>query len=203
MFLGPLGQVKPWNTHGIEGVSRFLDRVWRLVYPEPDSPVSVTEDPLSENLARTMHKAIKKVTEDTGQLKFNTAIAEMMVLVNELHKAESRNKAAVETLLLLLSPYAPHICEELWKAVGHTSPISSASWPVFDPALAEDEEVTIAVQVNGKLRGRVTAPAQSPKTVLLEKARNDETVKRFLEGMVVVKEIVVPDRLVNLVVKPG
>ena len=203
MFLGPLEQVKPWNTHGIEGISRFLARIWRLVYPEADSPVSVTEEPLPENIQRTMHKTIKKVTEDTGQLKFNTAIAEMMVLVNELHKAECRNRIAVETLLVLLSPYAPHICEELWEATGHESGITTASWPVFDPALAADEEVTIAVQVNGKLRGKVTAPAKSPEEVLLEKARNDEGVQKFLQGMTVVKEIVVPDRLVNLVVKPG
>ena len=203
MFLGPLEQVKPWNTHGIEGVSRFLARVWRLVYPEVDSPVSVTEEPLPANIQRTMHKTIKKVTEDTGHLKFNTAIAEMMVLVNELHKAECRNRIAVETLLLLLTPYAPHICEELWEAIGHESGITKASWPVFDPALAADDEVVIAVQVNGKLRGKVTAPAKSPKEVLLEKARNDEGVQKFLRGMTVVKEIVVPDRLVNLVVKPG
>ena len=203
MFLGPLEQVKPWNTHGIEGVSRFLARVWRLVYPEVDSPVSVTEEPLPANIQRTMHKTIKKVTEDTGQLKFNTAIAEMMVLVNELHKAECRNRIAVETLLLLLTPYAPHICEELWEAIGHESGITKASWPVFDPALAADDEVVIAVQVNGKLRGKVTAPAKSPKEVLLEKARNDEGVQKFLRGMTVVKEVVVPDRLVNLVVKPG
>ena len=202
MFLGPLEQVKPWNTHGIEGVSRFLARVWRLVYPEAGSPVSVTEEPLPENIQRTMHKTIKKVTEDTGQLKFNTAIAEMMVLVNELHKAACRSRMAVENLLLLLSPYAPHISEELWEAIGHDASITSVSWPVFDSALAADDEVTIAVQVNGKLRGKVTVPAKSPKDILIEKARNDETVRKFLEGMVVVKEIVVPDRLVNLVVKP-
>ncbi len=203
MFLGPLEQVKPWNTHGIEGISRFLARVWRLVYPEPGAPVTVSDSPLSDKLQRTVHKTIKKVTEDTGQLKFNTAIAEMMVLVNELHKAECRSKTAVETLLLLLSPYAPHICEELWEALGHNESIASASWPEFDPGLAADEEVTIAIQVNGKLRGTVTVPADSPKEILLEHARNEETVQKFLQDMTVVKEIVVPGRLVNLVVKPA
>ena len=202
MFLGPLEQVKPWNTHGIEGVSRFLAKVWRLVYPEPGNPVAVTEAPLSKNLLRTMHKTIKKVTEDTGQLKFNTAIAEMMVLVNELNKAECRSRKAVETLLLLLSPYAPHISEELWAAIGQNNSITSASWPVFDPALAADDEVTIAVQVNGKLRGKITLPTQSPKEVLVEKARNENSVQKFLLGMTVVKEIVVPDRLINFVVRP-
>ena len=202
MFLGPLEQVKPWNTNGIEGVSRFLARVWRLVYPEPESLVSITDTPLSQNLVRTMHKTIKKVTGDTGQLKFNTAIAEMMVFVNELHKAECRSREAVETLLLLLSPYAPHICEELWEAIGHTSSITNASWPAYDSALAADDEVTIAVQVNGKLRGTVTAPVKTSKEVLLEKARNDETVQKFLKETTVVKEIVVPDRLINFVVRP-
>ena len=139
---------------------------------------------------------------DTGQLKFNTAIAEMMVLVNELHKAACRSRTAVENLLLLLSPYAPHICEELWQAIGNVSSIATVPWPVFDPALAADDEVTIAVQVNGKLRGKITVPAKSSQETLLEKARSDETVQKFLQGMIIVKEIVVPDRLVNLVVKP-
>ncbi len=202
MFLGPLEQVKPWNTHGIEGVSRFLARVWRLVYPEPGGPVSLTDDQLPESLQRTMHKTIKKVGKDTEQLKFNTAIAEMMTFVNELYKTECRSRNAVETLLLLLAPYAPHICEELWAALGHSSSIAHAAWPVFDPELAADNEVTIAVQINGKLRGRVTAPAGSPKEAVLEKARDEESVRKFLSGMIVVKEVVVPDRLVNLVVKP-
>ena len=203
MFLGPLEQVKPWNTNGIEGVSRFLSRVWRLIYPEPGVTASLNEEPLTEDLTRTMHKAVKKITDDTEQLKFNTAISEMMVFVNELHKSASRNRAAIETLLVLLSPYAPHICEELWEAVGHDSSITEETWPLFDPALAADNEVTVAVQVNGKLRGTVTAPAGSPKNVLLESARKEESVRKFLAGMSVIKEIVVPDRLVNFVVKPG
>ena len=202
MFLGPLEQVKPWNTNGIEGISRFLARVWRLVYPEPEAPVAVNDLPLSDKLQRTLHKTIKKVSNDTGQLKFNTAIAEMMVLVNELHRENCRNRTAIETLLLLLSPYAPHICEELWEATGHNASIATAPWPVFDPGLAADEKVTVAIQVNGKLRGTVTVPADSPKEVLLERARNDETVRKFLKDMTVVKEIVVPGRLVNLVAKP-
>ncbi|NEX13865.1 MAG: leucine--tRNA ligase [Prosthecochloris sp.] len=203
MFLGPLEQVKPWNTNGIEGVSRFLSRVWRLIYPEPGSVAELNEAPLTEDLTRTMHKAVKKITDHTEQLKFNTAISEMMVFVNELHKSGSRNRTAVETLLLLLSPYAPHICEELWEAIGHDTSITEENWPLFDPALAADNEVTIAVQVNGKLRGTVTAPAGSPKNFLLDSARKEESVRKFLDGMSIIKEVVVPDRLVNFVVKPG
>ncbi len=203
MFLGPLEQVKPWKTNGIEGVSRFLSRVWRLVYPEPGDPVSLTEGELPPALARTMHKTVRKVGEDTESLKFNTAIAEMMVFTNELHKAGCRNRSAAETLLLLLAPYAPHICEELWRAAGHEESISRAPYPVYDPGLAADEEVTIAVQVNGKLRGTFTAPAGATKESLIEAARDIESVRKFLDGMTVVREIAVPDRLVNFAVRPA
>ncbi len=202
MFLGPLEQVKPWNTNGIEGVSRFLSRVWRIVYPEQEGPAMLTDTPLDEALTRRMHKTIKKVTEDTEHLKFNTAIAEMMVFVNELHKAGCRNRKALEALLLLLAPYAPHICEELWQAAGNNEPIARAPFPVFDPALAEDNELTIAVQVNGKLRGTFLAPAGLSKEAMIAGAREIESVKKFLEGMTILKEIAVPGKLVNFAVKP-
>jgi len=203
MFLGPLEQVKPWMTNGIEGVSRFLARVWRLFYPEPGNPVALTEGDLPETLARKMHKTIKKVGEDTEALKFNTAIAEMMVFTNELQKAGCRNRKAVETLLLLLAPYAPHICEELWQAAGHATSVSLAPYPEYDPLLAADNEVTIAVQVNGKLRGTFTAPAGTARETLIARAREVESVEKFLEGMTVVKEIAVPDKLVNFAVRPA
>jgi leucyl-tRNA synthetase len=203
MFLGPLEQVKPWNTHGIEGISRFLGKVWRLVYPENGtSPRTCNDEPDAE-VTRRMHKTVRKVTDDTEQLKFNTAISEMMVFVNELHKAGCFCRTPVETLLILLAPYAPHITEELWQALGHKTSISLALFPVYDQKLAEDEVITIAVQINGKLRGTFSAPAKSTKETLLQLARKVESVARFLEGQTVVKEIVVPDKLVNFAVKPS
>ncbi len=202
MFLGPLEQVKPWNTNGIEGVSRFLSRVWRLFFPEHEGPAMLSDTPLSEALSRRMHKTIKKVTEDTEQLKFNTAIAEMMVFVNELHKARCTNRNALETLLLLLAPYAPHICEELWQAAGNDQPVSKAPFPVFDPELARDNELTIAVQVNGKLRGTFSAPAGLAKEAMISQAKELESVAKFLEGMTIIKEIAIPGKLVNFAVKP-
>ncbi|WP_449258986.1 leucine--tRNA ligase [Chlorobium limicola] len=202
MFLGPLEQVKPWNTNGIEGISRFLGKVWRLVYPEQEgSMAQFTCDTLPEELLRRMHKTIKKVSEDTESLKFNTAISEMMVFVNELHRSGIRSITAAETLLLLLAPYAPHICEELWQALGHDGSISGAPFPAFDPALAADSVVEIAVQVNGKLRGTFTAQAGTAKEDLLREAGAVESVVKFLEGKTVVREIVVPDKLVNFAVK--
>ncbi|MBF0586510.1 leucine--tRNA ligase [Prosthecochloris sp. N3] len=202
MFLGPLEQVKPWNTHGIEGISRFLGRVWRLVCSERDDSVLLTDGPLDESMQRRMHKTIRKVSEDTEQLKFNTAIAELMVYVNDLHKADCHNRTALEALIVMLAPYAPHICEELWQAAGHSESVSRAPYPVFDPALAADDEVTIAVQVNGKLRGTFRTAAGTPREELLNRARTLDSVLKFLQNVEIKKEIAVPDKLVNFAVKP-
>jgi len=202
MFLGPLEQVKPWNTNGIEGISRFLSKVWRLIYQEHENTsIALSLDKMPEELLRRMHKTIKKVGEDTENLKFNTAIAEMMVLVNELHKACCKNRTAIETLLILLAPYAPHIAEELWTAIGHNSSISSQPFPSYDPKLVEESIVTIAVQVNGKLRGTFSAPAISSKELLLSEAKKVESVLKFLEAQTIVKEIVVGNKLINFVIQ--
>ena len=202
MFLGPLEQVKPWNTNGMEGISRFLSKVWRLIYPTYDGPAAnISHDAMPEELLRRMHKAIKKVAEDTENLKFNTAISEMMVFVNELHKAGCNNRDAIETLLLLLAPYAPHLTEELWEAIGHRSSISSHSFPAYEPKLVEESVLTIAVQINGKLRGTFASPAKSPKEQLLAEAKDVESVRKFLEGKTIVREIVVVDKLVSFAVQ--
>jgi leucyl-tRNA synthetase len=202
MFLGPLEQVKPWNTNGIEGISRFLGKVWRLVWGENAETPRVSGDKPSDAILKRMHKAIRKVTEDIEQLKFNTAIAEMMVLTNELHKSECYSQDAVETLLVMLSPFAPHITEELWQTLGHAESVSGTAWPVFDPELAADDVLTIAVQVNGKLRGTFQAPADCTREAMTEEAKKVESVQKFLEGQTIVKEIAVPGRLVNFAVKP-
>ncbi len=202
MFLGPLEQVKPWNTNGIEGISRFLSKVWRLIYPTYEgAPTILSSEPMPEELLRRMHKAIKKVSEDTENLKFNTAISEMMVFVNELNKAGSNNRTAIETLLLLLAPYAPHLTEELWEAIGHRSSISSQPFPAYETKLVEESVLTIAVQINGKLRGTFSAPAQCPKEVLLAEAKKVESVHKFLEGKTIIREIVVMDKLVSFAVQ--
>jgi leucyl-tRNA synthetase len=202
MFLGPLEQVKPWNTNGIEGISRFLSKVWRLVYPEHENEATMlSHEEIPEELLRRMHKTIKKVGEDTEQLKFNTAISEMMVFVNELQKAGCKNREAIETLLLLLAPYAPHITEELWESIGHNQSISLTPFPSFNPNLVEESILTIAVQINGKLRGTFPAPAKSTRELLLQEAKKVESVLKFFEGQTILREIVVPDKLVNFVVK--
>ena len=202
MFLGPLEQVKPWSTNGIEGISRFLGKVWRLVYPnENDSVVQVNDSPMPEGIGKQMHKTIKKVGDDMAQLKFNTAISEMMIYTNELQKHKCTSREAIETLLVLLSSFAPHITEELWQALGHKESISFARFPEYDPQLAKDDVVTIAVQVNGKLRGTFEAAAGTDKQEVLTQAKTVESVARFIDGKTIVKEIVVPNKLVNLVAK--
>ncbi len=202
MFLGPLEQVKPWSTNGIEGVSRFLGKVWRLVYPnENDSGVQVNDSPMPEAIGKQMHKTIKKVGDDMAQLKFNTAISEMMIYTNELQKHKCTSREAIETLLVLLSSFAPHITEELWQALGHEESISIARFPEYNPQLAKDDVVTIAVQVNGKLRGTFETAAGTDKQEVLTQAKTLESVARFIDSKTIVKEIVVPNKLVNLVAK--
>jgi leucyl-tRNA synthetase len=160
-----------------------------------------SDDAMPEELLRRMHKTIRKVSEDTESLKFNTAISEMMMFVNELQRSGCRSRKAVETLLLLLAPYAPHIAEELWEALGHRESVSREPFPEYDPELAADSVVQIAVQVNGKLRGTFSVPAGTGKETIIELARGVESVEKFLEGKTIVREIVVPGKLVNFAVQ--
>lgn len=196
MFMGPLTESKPWATQGFIGVYRFLDKVWRLATEKEIKDV----DP-SKEVEKLMHKTIKKVTQDTSSLNFNTAISQMMVFVNELSKTPILPKIALENLVLLLSPYTPHLAEELWQMLGHEPSVSKESWPLWDEEKTKDDEIELVIQINGKLRARIKTSAQSSKEDLLNTAKNDETVQKWLEGKEIIKEIVVPGKLVNIVVK--
>ena len=196
MFMGPLEVSKPWSTAGLVGVYRFLDRVWRL-YTER----TINDREVSPELLKTVHKTIKKVSVDTGNLDFNTAIAQMMILVNDLYKEEDLNRQVGETLVLLLAPYVPHIAEELWQQLGHTSSLTTATWPTWDETLTVDSTATLVFQVNGKVRSKAEAPMGLPKDEALALAKADEKVQKWIEGKTVVREIVVTDKLVNIVVK--
>lgn len=196
MFMGPLTESKPWATQGFIGVYRFLDKVWRLATEKEIKDVEP-----SKEVEKLMHKTIKKVTQDTSSLNFNTAISQMMVFVNELSKAPILPKVALENLVLLLSPYTPHLAEELWQMLGHEPSVSKESWPLWDEEKTKDDEIELVIQINGKLRARIKTSAQSSKEDLLSTAKNDETVQKWLEGKEIIKEIVVPGKLVNIVVK--
>ncbi|MCP4709938.1 MAG: leucine--tRNA ligase [Planctomycetes bacterium] len=200
MFMGPLQQVKPWSTQNIEGVYRFLVKVWRMIIDDNGSVQSNITDvqPEGESL-RLLHKTIKKVTEDIEALAFNTAISQMMIFVNETLPLKQRSKWAMETFVQLLSPFAPHIAEELWQRLGHPDTLAYESWPSYNPDLTIDPEIELAVQINGKIRDKVTVPAESDETAIEEIALESESVQGFLTGKTVRKVIVIKNRLVNIV----
>lgn len=201
MFLGPLEAQKPWNTKGIEGIARFLRKTWRLVIGE-DGAVSANIQPdakLDPETERTLHATIKKVTEDYEALGFNTAISQMMICINQMAKAESLSTGAVEAFIQLLAPLAPHIGEELWARLGHTSSIAQATWPKHDESKLVEDSVKIIFQVNGKYRGDAQLPADVSKDDAIAAAKQHERVQAFIDGKSIKKEIYVPGKIVNIV----
>ena len=196
MFMGPLTESKPWATQGFIGVYRFLDRVWRISTEKKIEDVEIPMD-----LNKTLHKTIRKVTEDTATLNFNTAISQMMVLVNEMNRLEVVPKKVIETLALLLSPYTPHLAEELWSMMGHEPSVANQSWPTYDEELCREDTMEMVVQINGKLRSRIMMPKSASKDEMIAAAKADEKSKVWLDGKTIVKEIAVPNRIVNIVVK--
>jgi leucyl-tRNA synthetase len=205
MFMGPLEQVKPWSMKGVEGVYRFLARVWRMITDEDADEIrlhpSVQDAELNEDQERILHKTIKAVTEDIEKLSFNTAISRMMEFTNEFSPQEVRPKSAMETLTILLSPFAPHIAEELWQLLGHDNTLAFEPWPTFDESKIAEAEVEIPVQVNGKLKAKVKVPAGADNAMIESAAKQNSSVAGNLEGKTIVKVVVVPGRLVNFVVK--
>ncbi|MFO8027934.1 MAG: leucine--tRNA ligase [Opitutales bacterium] len=201
MFLGPLEAMKPWNTKGIEGIARFLRKVWRLVVDDKGgiSTGNSETDKLDEESERVLHATIKKVTEDYETLGFNTAISQMMICVNQLAKADSLTRESVETLLKLLAPLAPHIAEELWSRLGHAGSIAAAGWPAYDESKLVKDSVKIIFQVNGKYRGDAELPADHSKDEAIAAAKTSERVRHFIEGKTIKKEIYVPGKIVNIV----
>jgi leucyl-tRNA synthetase len=201
MFMGPLEAMKPWNTRGVEGLTRFLDRVWRLVVDRQGalSPSLTDGAPAPEGL-RALHRTIRKVTDDVEGLRFNTAIAQLMTYVNELTPLAERPRALIEPLILMLAPFAPHIAEELWQRLGHGVSLAYESWPAWDPALVLEDTVTVAVQVNGKLRATLELPRGVAQAAAQEAALADDRIRRYVNGAELRKVVFVPDKLLNLVV---
>ena len=195
MFMGPLEVSMPWQTNGLAGVHRFLNRVWDI----SERPVDDGTPP--ESLTRLLHKTLKKVGNDTDGLAFNTAIAQMMIFINEAFKEKSCWRRIWEPFVLVLSAYAPHIGEEMWQKLGKKGTLAYVSWPSWDENLAADDEKEIVLQVNGKVRSKIVVPAGTPVNELERLARADEKLQEWTGSKTVVKVIAVPDRLVNFVVK--
>ena len=196
MFMGPLQVSKPWSTEGLSGIARFLDRVWRL---HEDKQLS--DAPLSKDMETLLHKTIKKVTDDTRTLNFNTAISQMMVLVNELYKQETLPREVYEDLVLMLSPYTPHLAEELWHLLGHTDTVVKHPWPSYEESKTKDEVKLFIFQVNGKVRSKAEADPSISKEELLKLAHDDPKIQNWINGKQIVKEVVIPGKLVNIVVR--
>ncbi|HEX9975746.1 MAG TPA: class I tRNA ligase family protein, partial [Dehalococcoidales bacterium] len=219
MFIGPWEHGGEWNDSGISGVSRWLNRVWNLALEEYEQKVpqlvlarmkgeQIDIEQAERELARATHQTIRKVTGDIDKMRFNTMLAALMEFSNELAQVKEAArvsqpawKEAIDTLLRLLAPTAPHLAEELWGRTGHRYSIHNQSWPKWDEALAKEEEITLVIQVNGKVRDRLTVPASITEAEAKEKALASPRVKTFLEGKKLVNAIYVPGRLVNLVVK--
>lgn len=200
LFIGPLEDNAIWQTESISGVRRFLERTWRLFFPENQAN---RENTVSEaELNKMLHKTIQKVTEDLEGITLNTAISALMILVNEATKCQHLSVAFLEALARLLAPFAPHLAETFWEKLGHTPSVTAAPWPTFDPALVVDQEVTIPVQINGKVRGRLTLPINTAEASACQLAQAEAVIARHLEGVTIKKVIFVANKLLNLVVQP-
>ena len=202
MFMGPLEQVKPWNTNGVDGTHRFLKRVWRLLVDSDSGKASVTTEAASEDQLRALHQTIAKVTDDIENMRFNTAIAALMEFTNTANKWTSVPQSIAKPFVLLLAPLAPHIAEELWAVLGHGDSLAYEPWPAAEDRWLVSDTVTIAVQVNGKMRGRIEVAASAAESDVLALAKADENVARHLADKQLRREIYVPGKIVNLVVSP-
>ena len=200
MFMGPLEAVKPWNTRSIEGMDRFLGRAWRLVVADGVRGPRLAEAPPSGELRRLVHETVRTVTADLEGLRLNTALSALMVLVNALTEAQPAPRAAVETLITLLAPFAPHLAEELWQRLGHAESLAREPWPQADPEALRQTTQIVVVQVNGKMRARITVPAGAGDAVVRAAALAEPQVQRCIDGQPVRQVIIVPGRLVNVVV---
>lgn len=200
MFLGPINQSKPWDSNGIDGCSRFLHKLWNLFNGKGGSFVPNDAEPTEDNL-RTLHKLIKKVTEDIGNFSYNTAISAFMIAVGELNSQKCTSKKVLEPLVVLIAPFAPHIAEELWEQLGHTSSVCNAKWPEFNEKFIKENSVTLSISFNGKTRFTMSFPVEATKEEIEKEVLAGEQAKKYIDGKQIVKVIVVPGRIVNIVVR--
>ena len=200
MFLGPINQSKPWDSNGIDGCFRFLRKAWALFYPKNGDWAVTDAAPTKENL-KTLHKLIKKVTEDIEVFSYNTSVPAFMIAVNELAQQKCTSREVLEQLVVLLAPFTPHMAEELWHSLGHDTTVCDAPWPKFDESYLKEDSVTLSVSFNGKTRFTLDFAADATKEQIQEAALGSEQAQKYLEGKQVVKVIVVPGRIVNIVIK--
>ena len=201
MFMGPLDAVKPWQTKGIEGMNRFLGRAWRSVVGDSDEAPVFVDETAPEAIEKVMHQTVIKVTSDIENMSFNTAISQLMIFNNEMMKMDKRYREPCETFVKLLHPFAPHIAEEMWSILGHNESLTNVAWPEADHSKAVENTVEVVFQVNGKVRAKASVAKDMDKAALEKLAMENDRMKEFMAGKTVVKSIVVPGKLVNIVVK--
>ncbi len=196
MFMGPFEQSIAWDSRGVVGARRFLEKVWKL---GQNFQFPVSSSQFSDELKKLIHKTIKKVSDDIENLKFNTAVSALMVLTNEMEKQKKVSVADYQLLLKLLSPFAPHICEELWRKLGNKGSVFKEKWPKYDPILIKEEKITLIVQINGKVRGKIEAPADISEDEAKELALKQEKTKKYTDNKTIKKVIFVKGKLINIV----
>ena len=200
MFLGPINQSKPWDSNGIDGCFRFLRKAWNLFFDKAGNLAVSDETPSKENL-KTLHKLIKKVSDDIEVFSYNTSVPAFMIAVGELSQQRCNARAILEPLIVLLAPFTPHIAEELWHLMGHETTVCDAQWPAFNEEYLKEDTVTMGVSFNGKTRFTLDFPADATKDAIEQEVMQSQQAKKYLEGMQVVKVIVVPRKIVNIVLK--
>jgi len=199
MFLGPLEQSKPWDTHGIEGVFRFIRKLWRLYHDENNEFYVSNEKPSDAEL-KILHKTIKKIEDDIERFSFNTAVSAFMICVNDLNEIKCNKREILESLAVLISPYAPHIAEELWEKLGNAGSVVYACFPVFNEKFIAENTFTYPVSFNGKMRFKITLPIDLPKSEIEKSVLNADESKKWIAGKVPKKVIIVPERIINIVI---
>ena len=203
MFMGPLNKSKPWNTKGLQGCYRFINKLWSIIVDEDgnlSSKIQKDVTPDKETL-HIHHTTVKKVGNDIENLHFNTAVSQLMIYCNHLQKCDEISEDLIADLVKISAPFIPHLSEELWSLLGHNESISNISWPEFDEALTQSDEVEIAVQVNGKLRANIKLDVDSDEETAVNAALELEKVQNYTSKGAIVKTIYVPNRLLNFVVK--
>jgi len=205
MFMGPLEATKPWSMQGVNGVYNFLGRAWRMIVDDHAETIAlnaaVVDSPPTDEALRVLHRTVKAVTEDVASLSFNTAIARMMEFVNFFTKMDRRPRAAMESFVLLLAPFAPHLGEELWTALGHRDSLAYAAWPTYDETVLVQQTTELPVQINGKVRGKITVPADADEAAVLAAAKADSKIAEHLTGKTIAQEKYIPGRLVTFAVR--
>jgi len=197
MFLGPLEQSKPWDTNGIDGVHRFLRKLWGLYYSTDG--LRVTDTPATKEELKSLHKLIRKVTQDVEQFSFNTSVAAFMICINELQGLKTSSREVLQPLLILLAPFAPHIAEELWHAIGEETTIVAAQWPEYDEKLLVEDSFKYPVSFNGKTRFTIELSREASQDEIREAVLSADEAQKWLEGKTPKKVIIVPGRIINIV----